>query len=307
MRASGTPDNAVVARAPGKINLMLRVGPLRPDGFHHLLTVFQAVDVWETITVAPADEFSITVSGDVNLGEIPLDGSNIAMKAVAAVAARLGRTDAVSIHIDKRVPVGGGMGGGSADAAATLMAINELWSGGLSQVALLEIAASLGSDVPFLLEGGTAVGRKRGEELKLLHSLKFHWVVVPSPHHLATPEVYRRLDEIREGIDVSLPGKIPSRLLDALYIGEPDILTPHLINDMTPAAIALYPEIVDTLEMGLAIGARAAMVSGSGPTCVFLATDSAHAQSLVALCQERGHHAVAVSSPVRGAHLVSRH
>jgi 4-diphosphocytidyl-2-C-methyl-D-erythritol kinase len=306
MRASGTPDNAVVARAPGKINLILRVGPPRSDGFHDLLTVFQAVDVWETITVAPADEFSITVSGDVHLGEIPLDASNIAMKAVAAVAQALGRNDRVSLHIDKRVPVGGGMGGGSADAAATLMAINELWSGGLSQVELLEVAASLGSDVPFLLEGGTAIGRGRGENLTPLSSLEFHWVVVPSAHHLSTPESYRRLDQIREGLDVALPSDVPTAFLDALYGGDADGLAAHLINDMAPAAIALYPEITDTLEMGVSSGALAAMVSGSGPTCVLLARDSSHAQALASSCEEKGLYARVVSSPVRGAHLVSR-
>lgn len=306
MRASGAPDNAVVARAPGKINLILRVGPPRSDGFHDLLTVFQAVDVWETITVAPANEFSITVSGDVNLGEIPLDASNIAMKAVAAVAQALGRTDAVSIHIDKKVPVGGGMGGGSADAAATLMAINELWAGGLSQVELLEIAATLGSDVPFILEGGSAVGRGRGEHLTPVSSLEFHWVVVPSAHHLSTPESYRRLDQIREGLDVVVPSDVPEAFLDALYGGDADGLAAHLINDMAPAAIALYPEIADTLEMGLSSGALAAMVSGSGPTCVLLARDGAHARTLAASCEENGHYARVVSSPARGAHLVSR-
>lgn len=305
MRAPGTTDNAVVARAPGKINLILRVGPPRSDGFHDLLTVFQAVDVWETITVAPADEFSITVSGDVNLGEIPLDASNIAMKAVAAVAQALGRTEAVSIHIDKKVPVGGGMGGGSADAAATLMAINELWTGGLSQVELLEIAATLGSDVPFVLEGGTAVGRGRGEHLTPMSSLEFHWVVVPSAHHLSTPESYRRLDQIREGLDVVVPSDVPEAFLDALYGGDADGLATHLINDMAPAAIALYPEIADTLEMGLSSGALAAMVSGSGPTCVLLARDGAQARTLATSCEENGHYARVVTSPVRGAHLVS--
>lgn len=305
MRAHGTPQGTVVARAPGKINLILRVGPLRPDGYHDLLTVFQAVDVWETITVAPADEFSITVSGDVNLGEIPLDGSNIAMKAAAAMAQTLGRTDAVSIHVDKRVPVGGGMGGGSADAAATLVAINELWSAGLSQAELLEIAASLGSDVPFLVEGATAIGRGRGELLTPVPSLGFHWVVVPSAHHLATPQSYRRLDEIRDGLDVVVPSDVPPAFREALAAGEAHALAAHLINDMAPAAVSLHPEVADTLEMGRDAGALAAMVSGSGPTCVLLASDSAHALALAASMEGAGHSARVVSSPVRGAHLVS--
>lgn len=305
MQAPGIPDTSVVARAPGKINLILRVGPLRSDGYHDLLTVFQAVDVWETVTLTPADEFSVSVSGDVNLGEIPLDSSNIAMKAVLAVAGELGRTDAVAIHIDKRVPVGGGMGGGSADAAATLMAINELWQGNLSQVALLDIAASLGSDVPFLLEGSTAVARGRGEQLTLIKSLPFYWVVVPSNHHLSTPEAYRRLDQIREGLEITLPGDVPQEFLGALYAGDPAALAPHLINDMAPAAIELYPDVQQTLELGVGAGALAAMVSGSGPTCVLLARDKAHADVLVASLDEHGRFARVVTSPARGAHLVS--
>ncbi len=299
------PDSSVIARAPGKINVVLRVGPRRADGYHDLLTCFQAVDVWETVTLSPADEFSIAVSGDVNLGEIPLDGNNLAMKAVAAVGLATGRTDAVSIQIDKKVPVGGGMGGGSADAAATLIAINELWQTGLSQVELLDIAAELGSDVPFLLEGGTALGRGRGEILEPLKSSPFHWVIVPSMEHLATPGVYGRLDELRSEVDVVLPESLPDAFIDALYRGDPEALAPHLINDMAQAAIDLEPELEATLEKGLAYGALAVMVSGSGPTCAMLARDQHHAEAIHAACSEGGRYAVVTSSPARGAHLVS--
>ena len=193
MPFSHLPDSSVIARAPGKINLVLRVGPRRADGYHDLLTCFQAVDIWETVALSPADEFSIAVSGDVNLGEIPLDGNNLAMQAVAAVARATGRTDAVAILIDKKVPVGGGMGGGSADAAATLIAINELWHTGLSQVELLTIAAELGSDVPFLLEGGTAIGRGRGEILEPIKSLAFSWVIVQLGIEVLGLLVYRSI------------------------------------------------------------------------------------------------------------------
>lgn len=286
--------------------MVLRVGPRRADGYHDLLTCFQAVDIWETVTLTPADEFSIAVSGDVNLGEIPLDSNNLAMKAVAAVAAATGRTDAVSIHIDKKVPVGGGMGGGSADAAATLIAINELWQTGLSQVELLDIAAGLGSDVPFLLEGGTALGRGRGEILEPLKSLPFHWVIVPSMEHLATPGVYRRLDELRSDVEVVLPDALPDAFLDALYRGDAGDLAPHLINDMAQASLDLDPELGSTLELGLASGALAVMVSGSGPTCAMLARDKEHAEAIKAACISAGRYAVVTSSPARGAHLVSR-
>jgi 4-diphosphocytidyl-2-C-methyl-D-erythritol kinase len=306
MPFSHLPDSSVIARAPGKINLVLRVGPRRADGYHDLLTCFQAVDIWETVALSPADEFSIAVSGDVNLGEIPLDGNNLAMKAVAAVARATGRTDAVAILIDKKVPVGGGMGGGSADAAATLIAINELWHTGLSQVELLTIAAELGSDVPFLLEGGTAIGRGRGEILEPIKSLALSWVIVPSMEHLATPGVYGRLDELRADVDVVLPESLPDAFLDALYRGDPEALAPHLINDMAQASLDLEPELEATLEMGLHCGALAVMVSGSGPTCAMLARDQNHAQAIQAACSDRERYAVVTSSPARGAHLVRR-
>ena len=300
------PESSVIARAPGKINLVLRVGPRRADGYHDLLTCFQAVDIWETITLSPAEEFSIAVTGDVNLGEIPLDGNNLAMKAVAAVAQATGRTDAVAILIDKKVPVGGGMGGGSADAAATLLAINELWQTGLSQVELLDIAAELGSDVPFLLEGGTALGRGRGEILEPIKSLAFSWVIVPSMEHLATPGVYGRLDELRADVDVVLPESLPDAFLDALYRGDPEALAPHLINDMAQASLDLELELEATLEKGLQCGALAVMVSGSGPTCAMLARDDAHANAMQASLRDQGHHCVVTSSPARGTHLVRR-
>jgi 4-diphosphocytidyl-2-C-methyl-D-erythritol kinase len=306
MPFSHLPESSVIARAPGKINLVLRVGPRRADGYHDLLTCFQAVDIWETVALSPADEFSIAVSGDVNLGEIPLDGNNLAMKAVAAVARATGRTDAVAILIDKKVPVGGGMGGGSADAAATLIAINELWHTGLSQVELLTIAAELGSDVPFLLEGGTAIGRGRGEILEPIKSLALSWVIVPSMEHLATPGVYGRLDELRADVDVVLPESLPDAFLDALYRGDPEALAPHLINDMAQASLDLEPELEATLEMGITSGALAVMVSGSGPTCAMLARDQNHAQAIQAACSDRERYAVVTSSPARGAHLVRR-
>ena len=298
-------ESSVIARAPGKINLVLRVGPRRADGYHDLLTCFQAVNIWETVTLSPAEEFSVEVSGDVNLGEIPLNGDNLAMKAVAAVGLATGRTDAVAILIDKKVPVGGGMGGGSADAAATLIAINELWQTGLSQVELLDIAAELGSDVPFLLEGGTALGRGRGEILAPIKSLVFNWVIVPSMEHLATPGVYGRLDELRADVDVVLPESLPDAFLDAVYRGDPEALAPHLINDMAQASLELEPALATTLEKGLTHGALAVMVSGSGPTCAMLASDDAHAQAIQASLRSQGNHCVVTSSPARGAHLVS--
>lgn len=304
MENPGPSSDSVRAVAPGKINLILKVGPLRPNGYHDLLTCFHAVDIWETITVTPAADFSVSVSGDVNLGEVPLDSSNLAVKAAKAVASELCISDAVAIHIAKKVPVSGGMGGGSADAAATLIAVNELWQGGLSQVKLLEIASQLGADVPFLLEGYSHLGRGAGGELEHLRSLPFWWVIVPSTERLSTPVVYQTLDRLRETTHVVLPQDVPQIFKDALFAGDPEALAPQLTNDLQPAALELLPELLGTLEKGLALGALACMVSGSGPSTVLLARNKTHALELFDLLAEDGVYSIPTSSPARGAHLV---
>lgn len=300
----GTTSESVRAVAPGKINLILKVGPRRPDGYHDLLTCFHAVDIWETITVTPATEYLVTISGDVNVGEVPLDSNNLALRAAQAIATEIGTTERVSVHINKRVPVGGGMGGGSADAAATLVAVNELWQAGLSQVKLLEIAGQLGADVPFLLEGYSQIGRGTGGDLEPIRSLPLWWVVVPSLEHLSTPVVYQTLDRLRAHTDVVLPPEVHSGFRQALFAGDPEALAPHLTNDLQPAALELLPDLMASLERGLSLGALACMVSGSGPSCVLLAKDETHARELHALLADQGQYSLVTSSPVRGAHLV---
>jgi 4-diphosphocytidyl-2-C-methyl-D-erythritol kinase len=296
--------DSVRAVAPGKINLVLLVGEPQADGYHPLVTCFHAVDVWETVTVTPADEYLVTISGDVNMGEVPLTEDNLVVKAAKAVAAQLGVDKKVSIHIDKRVPVGGGMGGGSADAAAALIAVDKLWGGGLSQVQLLDIAGTLGADVPFLLEGYSQLGRGNGGELEPVKSQPFWWVVVPAVHHLSTPLVYQTLDQQRGGQASSLPHDLPAAFRSALFEGNPERLAPLLINDLQAPALQLLPELETTLAIGRELGALAAMISGSGPTCVLLARNQEHQQLLVGAMTDRGYHAIAATSPARGAHLV---
>ena len=295
---------SVRALAPGKINLLLHVGPPEQDGYHGLLTCFHAVDVWETVTVTPAESYSVSISGDVNLGEVPLDEDNLVIKAARAVTTELGVTDAAAIHIHKRVPVGGGMGGGSADAAATLVAMNEMLSGGLSQAALLGLAQALGADVPFLLEGNSALGRGRGGDLEPIESLPFWWVITPSVSHLSTPEVYRILDQQRVGTQPTLPAGVSARFRRALLEGNPEMLAGHLTNELQPAALAVVPSLRHTLNRGLELGALATMVSGSGPTSALLARDEEHAQILSAEMNAEGFYSFPTSSPARGAHLV---
>lgn len=295
---------SVTVKAPGKINLALQVGPKNSAGYHDLLTVFQAVDVWETLTAEDAAEFSLTVSGDVVLDEIPLDESNLVIAAARAVQRVTGHGGAASFHVDKKVPVGGGMAGGSADAAAALIAVDALWGTNLSQVQLLELASELGSDVPFMLEGYTQIGRGRGHLLDAIESLPFFWVVVPQPLHLSTPLVYSTLDELRGDGSPALPASPSQGLLDALFAGEAHALAPELVNDLAAPALALAPQIQSVLDLGAQLGALAGMVSGSGPTCVFLAEDANHQARLADGFDTEGHYALCASSPARGAHLL---
>ena len=294
----------VTVKAPGKINLALHVGPLEASGYHDLLSVFQAVDVWETLTAEDASEFSLTVSGDVVLDDIPLDENNLVIKAARAVQRLSGFEGAAAFHIDKKVPVGGGMAGGSADAAAALVAVDSLWGTELSQVQLLELAAELGSDVPFSLEGYTQIGRGQGHLLERIDSLPFHWVIVPQTLHLSTPHVYSTLDGMRGENAPAAPSAPSQGLIDALFTGDAQALAGELVNDLAAAAMSLAPQIQSVLDTGAKLGALAGMVSGSGPTCVFLVEDAEHQARLVDGFETEGLYALSASSPARGAHLL---
>ena len=293
----------VTVKAPGKINLALHVGPREASGYHDLLSVFQAVDVWETLTAEDASEFSLTVSGDVVLDEIPLDENNLVITAARAVQRVSGFEGAAAFHIDKKVPVGGGMAGGSADAAAALIAVDSLWGTKLSQAQLLELAAELGSDVPFSLEGYTQIGRGRGHLLESIHSLPFYWVIVPQTLHLSTPLVYSTLDVMRGDSAPAVPAAPSRELLAALFAGDAHALAGELVNDLAAPAISLAPQIQSVLDTGANLGALAGMVSGSGPTCVFLAEDAEHQARLADGFEAAGLYALSASSPARGAHL----
>ncbi|MZF90719.1 4-(cytidine 5'-diphospho)-2-C-methyl-D-erythritol kinase [Streptomyces sp. SID5643] len=263
---------SVTVRVPAKVNVQLAVGAARPDGFHDLANVFLAVGLYDEITVTPADELRVTCEGP-DADQVPLDRTNLAARAAVALAERYGRTPGVHIHITKDIPVAGGMAGGSADGAGALVACDALWETGASRDELLEICAELGSDVPFSLVGGAALGIGRGEQLTPLEvGGTFHWVFAMAGRGLSTPAVFREFDRLGEGTDIPEP-VASGELLAALAKGDPDALAAAVSNDLQPAALSLFPELADTLAAGRAAGALTALVSGSGPTTAFLARD----------------------------------
>jgi 4-diphosphocytidyl-2-C-methyl-D-erythritol kinase len=304
---------AVTVRVPAKVNLQLAVGPPRADGYHPLVTVFHAVSLFDEVTVVPAAKTSLAVSGE-DAAAVPRDRSNLAWKAASALVQAAGlRGSAVAIRIKKRIPVAAGLAGGSADAAATLIACNELWQTGMSQRELSELATGLGSDVPFALVGGTAVGRGRGEQLTpALASGNYHWALAFGHEGLSTAEVYATCDRLRAARaaagDQPKPGdpELSHPLMTALRSGDPARVGPLLSNDLQPAALSLQPDLRRTLTAGRELGALGAIVSGSGPTCAFLASDAAHARDIaVALTGAGVCRAVArASGPAPGAAVV---
>ena len=279
---------SVTVRVPAKVNVQLAVGAARPDGFHDLANVFLAVGLYDEVTVTPSSEgLRVTCEGP-DAGQVPLDRTNLAARAAEALAARYGRTPAVHIHIAKDIPVAGGMAGGSADGAGALLACDALWGTNASREELLAICAELGSDVPFSLVGGAALGTGRGEKLRTLDvGGTFHWVFAMADRGLSTPAVFREFDRLGEGTDI--PEPVASQpLLDALAKGDPDALAATVSNDLQPAALSLFPQLADTLAAGRAAGALAALVSGSGPTTAFLARDAESAEKVAQTLRTSG-------------------
>ncbi|MGK5549726.1 4-(cytidine 5'-diphospho)-2-C-methyl-D-erythritol kinase [Streptomyces sp. URMC 127] len=298
---------SVTVRVPAKVNVQLAVGPLRPDGFHDLANVFLAVGLYDVVTVTPADELRVTCSGP-DADKVPLDASNLAARAALALAARHGREANVHIHIDKDIPVAGGMAGGSADGAGALVACDALWGTRASREELLEICAELGSDVPFSLVGGTALGRGRGELLTPVETGgSFHWVFAVADGGLSTPAVYGECDRLRGDAFVPAPDPSPA-LLEALRAGDAAALAGAVSNDLQAAAVSLRPSLAQTLTAGTEAGALAAMVSGSGPTTAFLTGDEEQAQKVAESLRASGTcRAVRVAAgPVPGAVITVR-
>lgn len=299
-------SRSVTVTAPAKINLHLGVGPARPDGFHPLATVYQAIGLYDDVTVAAADATTLSVTGEgVDVSDVPTDAGNLALRAAALLAEHAGVADAsVEMTIRKRIPVAGGMAGGSTDAAAALVACHELWGLDLPPHALIEIAAELGSDVPFCLVGGTALGSGRGEVVTPLEDGGgYWWVVAPSGVGLSTPAVFAEFDRLVGG---SAPDpKVSPALLAALAAGDPARLGPLLANDLEAPALSLRPDLADVLDTGARPPALGRLLSGSGPTCLFLAATEADALVVRDHLRRAGVGALVAPGPVPGARVTT--
>jgi 4-diphosphocytidyl-2-C-methyl-D-erythritol kinase len=302
--------SSAIVRAPAKINLHLSVGPLRRDGYHDVATAYHAVSLHDEVIASDSDGLAVSVSAGtgVPVEDVPQDPSNLAAAAAMALARHVGRSPDVALHITKGIPVAGGMAGGSADAAAALVACDALWSTGLSRGELSALGAQVGSDVPFSLTGGTAVGTGRGEVLApVLARGRFQWVAALADGGLSTPDVYAECDRLREGRDLPEP-RVGSDLMAALRAGDADALGAALHNDLEEAACSLRPALRQTLGTGRQAGALGAVVSGSGPTVVFLARSPEHAIDIaVALSATGTCRAVKrCHGPVGGARVVGK-
>ncbi|MGY1718117.1 4-(cytidine 5'-diphospho)-2-C-methyl-D-erythritol kinase [Blastococcus sp. SYSU DS0552] len=303
--------DAVVVRAPAKINVHLGVGPLRADGFHALQTVYLAVSLHDTVTARPGEGLSLRVTGEGagaadGPGQVPADRTNLVWRAAELLAAHAGVRADADLEVAKSIPVAAGLAGGSADAAATLVALDALWGTRAGREDLLSLAAELGSDVPFALVGGVALGTGRGEQVSpVLTDGRWHWVLGIAGEGLSTPAVYAELDRMRAaGRLPDAAGPTPADpVLAALRSGSTTELAAALVNDLQPAALALRPELRRALHAAEDAGARAALVSGSGPTVAALAADERSAVRLAAELAGVGAFRTvrAVTGPVPGA------
>jgi 4-diphosphocytidyl-2-C-methyl-D-erythritol kinase len=289
------------------VNLQLSVGPLRADGFHELATVYQAVGLFDEIVVRQSERpgIALTLSGEGE-GQLPLDEGNLAYRAVAILADHVGCEPAVEVHIHKAIPVAGGMAGGSADAAGTLLACDALWRQSTPREELMALAAELGSDVPFSLHGGTAIGTGRGENLTpVLSRGTFHWVFALAAGGLSTPAVYGECDRLRGKRKVPEP-YVSDMLMQAVRAGDPVLLGKALHNDLQPAALSLRPALGQVLEVGDDFGALGGIVSGSGPTCAFVARDEEHALDIAVALTASGvcRSVRRAAGPVVGARVI---
>lgn len=297
--------SGVTARAAAKINLTLRVGRPREDGFHPLATIYQAIGLYDDVTVRDADSWSVRTHADagIDLSSVGDDDSNIAIRAGRALAAHHGLTKAAHIDIQKAIPVAGGMAGGSADAAATLVALEELWGLDTPVEDLLRIAADLGSDVPFALHGGTAVGSGRGEVVTPIAApANLWWLVVPHEIGLPTPSVFGHFDQLDLGEEVPA---IDDALIAALAAGDVVGIAAALGNELQPAAYDLRPDLALRHRLLDELGANAVLLSGSGPTQLLLFAEVADARAAAGELRDQGIEHVLVPGPVAGAHVIA--
>lgn len=301
----------VITTAPGKINCYFRVGPPREDGYHEVASLYVAVSLLEQIEATLREDGELQLSLEPGSPVVsdpdnfPLGPNNLVWKAAQLLREHTGCTLGANLHITKRVPIAGGMGGGSADAAAALVACNELWGTGLDREELGRLGARLGADVPFALMGGAAIGLGIGDQLApLLTRAKTQWVLIPASFGLSTPRVYSMLDRLRAGQDVEVPQEIDPQVIKALMASDAEALSQLLVNDLTQASLALAPELGTVRDLAEGAGALRAMVSGSGPTLALLVRDAEHAQQVMTqLGDEVGVATLMVTAPAPGARV----
>lgn len=307
MSSSSTPPTSVTVRAPAKVNCELRVGPLGADGYHELSTVFMAVGLYDEVTVTRADRWSVTTTGPY-AALVPEGADNLALRAAKLLARHMRVTRAaVAIRIDKSIPVAGGMAGGSADAAAALLACDHVWGLRLDRDELLHLGAQIGSDVPFCLAGGIAIGSGRGERLApVLARGTYHWVFALSSEGLSTPTVFGEFDRLTAGSRVVAPEPSPA-MMTALRSGDPEALGEALVNDLQEPALSLRPGLRAVLDAGMEFGALGAIISGSGPTVAFLTGSAEHALDLCVALTASGvvDQVTRAKGPVHGAQLLA--
>jgi 4-diphosphocytidyl-2-C-methyl-D-erythritol kinase len=298
----------IVVRTPAKVNLQLAVGPLGEDGFHEVTTVFQAISLFDDVSIKFAAQgagTSLTLSGATSSG-VPVDDENLAIRAAKLMAEKFELSTDLVIHLKKEIPVAGGMAGGSADAAGVIVAMDSLFEVGLSRDEMEVIAAQLGSDVPFGISGGVAIGRGRGDQLTpALSRGNYHWVLALSGQGLSTPAVYQECDRLREGLDIARP-QVSDSMMQALRAGDAVALGQALSNDLQAAACSLRPALRLVLDVGRDYGALGGIVSGSGPTVAFLVEDEERSMDLTVALSSSGVVAgvVRASGPVHGARVI---
>ena len=283
------PVSAVRARAAAKINLHLGVGATRDDGYHELCTVYQAISLFDQVAATPSDGWRVDTRAEpyVDRAAVPGVGDNIVTRAGALLAELHDVEPRAELLVEKAIPVAGGLAGGSADAAATLVVLDELWDLQTPRAELLELAVQLGSDVPFALLGGTCHGSGRGEVVEPVHDPgEWWWVVVPHRDGLPTPDVYRHFDDMVP--DAGEPASADG-LVRALATGDPRELAARLHNDLQRPAFDLRPELRRLIALGESEGALQGLVSGSGPTCVFLCDSETDADAVAEGLRFTGH------------------
>jgi 4-diphosphocytidyl-2-C-methyl-D-erythritol kinase len=301
-------SRGVVARVPAKVNLQLSVGPLGSDGYHEVITVFQAISLFDDVSVATApvgNGLTIDISGQTSSG-VPVDSSNLAIRAADLMIKTYDLPTDLVIKLKKEIPVAGGMAGGSADAAGVIVGLDSLFELGLSRDEMESVGSKIGSDVPFSICGGVAIGSGRGDQITpALAKGNYFWVLALSGQGLATPSVYQECDRLREGLSIATP-QVSEPLMQALRAGDAKALGKSLSNDLQSAACSLRPALRLVLDVGVDYGALGGIVSGSGPTVAFLVSSDEHAMDLTVALSASGvvSSVVRATGPVPGARII---